>query len=1370
MQSVRSLSVSAVSLIGRVTLMNSLFPRVDRVRAALLGGVLLSSFALPLAAQAGSVTRTSSWTYTAEGLIESETIEPDMPEFSVTTTYSYDAYGNKVGSVTSGSAAAPTTAQFPPRSSSVTMDAKGRFATKATAGLDGAYAPTSLTTSEDRTFLSGTGAPATQTGPNGLTSSWGYDSFGRKILEKTPLTIDSSGTVIGFAKGKTEYLWCSGVNGGTAVCPADAKYLVRSKAMADNEVDYLGPVSTIFFDILDREIRRTTEEMSKVSGSWVVTRILGVDSAYDAQGRPSKKSEPFDLTSIAAAAATSGANAPVWDHYQYDLLGRVVREYQDVVGTADPATTGKQRVVYKYEGLSTKSLITRDLQPDPAAMRMAFVAPGPLTDKSVQIRTTTKNSQGQVISVTEGSGTLETNGSVTENGTHTAVLYTYDGFSNLTTTVVQGHDAADITTTVAYDQRGRKTSMSDPDKGTWTYEYNAIGELFRQTDAKQQVVTTEYDLLSRTTRKISKLADGSIEKTDTWTFGIAAAETAKGEIGKLKTATSYAGIEDPANEVSFKSINYDALGRSVGTVQRIAGVMSGQTATYEEATGRLKKVILPSGQVLGYAYDDTGTLKKLTQGEGGSYAYWTAGQRNARGQMLDFKLGNDVVTQRTYSRARGFLLAIKSGRLTANDVQDLSYEWDNLGILTKRTMDGGAAAGGYDEVFEYDELRRLIGSTVSNANPLGTPTATLSYDGHGNILSKSGVGNYTYGGNGAGPHAVTSLDTGESFNYDPNGNLTLSAGGTGPSRSVTWTGFNMPAQISGTRATLDFIYDDAGNRIRQVNRAKDAEQQLSLKTTKYYFGDAFGGNRSERTVTHTAGDVVTWTDQLVIGGEMVATIETPDANPNNRTVKYMHSDHLGSVQTVTSGTAVISNGVTIPAGTVLEKLDYDPWGQRRFGGTVGGSYAGDIDTLGSLFGIQTDRGFTGHEMLDDVGLIHMNGRIYDARLARFLSADPFIQDNANSQAYNRYSYVSNNPLAATDPSGYFLSKLFKSIGKFFKKFGKQILSFVITVIGYVLAPYTGGMSIYLAGMVNGFISGGWKGAMFAALSAGAGGGGIFGVVAQAAIGCASAAAGGGSCQAGALSAGFSAAAGSFVNVGNDFFAGMAKNAVIGGTASVIGGGKFANGAMSSAFGYASSGAAQVVASALSSAGQAANDNSAAASKNREPDGVSDYVRADRELGIMTVGGDTLAGQIVFNCRAEASYCSDAISRMNGINGEYGKYKINILFREAREDEVGQVDLTTNPEKGDAAGSYNWPTFKIGFNGPGSYERVNGVLNIDLNSIGMRGLTFHEAGHMLGLQHSWNSTGNLMSYAEEVDRFKEVEVERLIKAYGRYHRL
>ncbi len=64
----------------------------------------------------------------------------------------------------------------------------------------------------------------------------------------------------------------------------------------------------------------------------------------------------------------------------------------------------------------------------------------------------------------------------------------------------------------------------------------------------------------------------------------------------------------------------------------------------------------------------------------------------------------------------------------------------------------------------------------------------------------------------------------------------------------------------------------------------------------------------------------------------------------------------------------------------------------------------------------TRRGFTDHEHLDEVELIHMNGRVYDYNVGRFLSVDPIV--HSGSQGINPYSYIMNNPLSGTDPSGY----------------------------------------------------------------------------------------------------------------------------------------------------------------------------------------------------------------------------------------------------------------------------------------------------------------------------------------------------------------
>ena len=125
-------------------------------------------------------------------------------------------------------------------------------------------------------------------------------------------------------------------------------------------------------------------------------------------------------------------------------------------------------------------------------------------------------------------------------------------------------------------------------------------------------------------------------------------------------------------------------------------------------------------------------------------------------------------------------------------------------------------------------------------------------------------------------------------------------------------------------------------------------------------------------------------------------------------MNWVHVDRLGSPVAISDA-----------SGNLKEKLAYDAWGKRR---TIDGapiSLGGNLSaTPGSIDGVTDNRGFTGHEMLDTLDLVHMNGRVYDPFLAHFLSADPLVQDPTNGQSYNRYSYVLNNPTNLTDPTGF----------------------------------------------------------------------------------------------------------------------------------------------------------------------------------------------------------------------------------------------------------------------------------------------------------------------------------------------------------------
>jgi RHS repeat-associated protein len=96
---------------------------------------------------------------------------------------------------------------------------------------------------------------------------------------------------------------------------------------------------------------------------------------------------------------------------------------------------------------------------------------------------------------------------------------------------------------------------------------------------------------------------------------------------------------------------------------------------------------------------------------------------------------------------------------------------------------------------------------------------------------------------------------------------------------------------------------------------------------------------------------------------------------------------------------------------VTEEQNFDAWGRRR--NPSNWTYTNVSKP------VITDRGYTGHEQLDQFNLINMNGRVYDPLIGRMLSPDITVQAPGFTQSYNRYSYCFNNPLKYTDPSGWF---------------------------------------------------------------------------------------------------------------------------------------------------------------------------------------------------------------------------------------------------------------------------------------------------------------------------------------------------------------
>ncbi len=130
---------------------------------------------------------------------------------------------------------------------------------------------------------------------------------------------------------------------------------------------------------------------------------------------------------------------------------------------------------------------------------------------------------------------------------------------------------------------------------------------------------------------------------------------------------------------------------------------------------------------------------------------------------------------------------------------------------------------------------------------------------------------------------------------------------------------------------------------------------------------------------HSAGET---------GGQRVA-LRQGVVGQGRDSVSWLHADHLGSVSEVTSAT-----------GGRIAQERYYPYGRVRWGSAP------------------TSYNFTGQRLDPSTGLLFYGARYYDPRIARFVQADTLVPSINNPQMLNRYSYVVNNPLRYTDPTGH----------------------------------------------------------------------------------------------------------------------------------------------------------------------------------------------------------------------------------------------------------------------------------------------------------------------------------------------------------------
>ena len=414
------------------------------------------------------------------------------------------------------------------------------------------------------------------------------------------------------------------------------------------------------------------------------------------------------------------------------------------------------------------------------------------------------------------------------------------------------------------------------------------------------------------------------------------------------------------------------------------------------------------------------------QGElaGSDLTVWAALSYDAQGRLKSELFGNGIKTTRRVNPDSQMIEAIITEDFTGKIYNEIEYTYSADGTLDDKTQTRN------NVVESFDYLNNELESWNITFKGMEADSRFYEYDDLGNITSK-GQNSYTYE-NTEKPFTLTSFN-GEVVATDSKGHI-KSANGV----SYTWTNSGKARTVSEGQYTTSYEYDS------DVKRAVKNDSE----GTTYYISPTY------EQVHKGNGDIL-HRFNIKNGYETVTTIERyeyaddlPDSQIDNRPqdkAAYYSRDILGSGVLITG-----------PLGQVVAERYYSPYGEYvevpeslvRTYEEIADELAIDATTaelfenheavveaaeselgideklLGKALTVTTAsgalRGFTGHEELPDIGVVNMNARMYDPVLARFLSPDSIVPEPDKPAAFNRYSYVYNNPTLASDPTGHWV--------------------------------------------------------------------------------------------------------------------------------------------------------------------------------------------------------------------------------------------------------------------------------------------------------------------------------------------------------------
>lgn len=618
-------------------------------------------------------------------------------------------------------------------------------------------------------------------------------------------------------------------------------------------------------------------------------------------------------------------------NYEYDAYNRIIRESDNYIGSVPSLWTTTE-----YDRLGRISKITNSKGKE---ITTTYSLSKTTIRDGVTTREEVIDAAGNVVSRKDAGGTIN---------------YKYFSNGSLKSTSYDG-----IETVLEQDGWGRKTKLIDPSAGVYSYEYNALGELIKETTPKGTTqftiddfgrITKKTILGDETNNEINYTFDETTQLL-TASHGLLNGQAYSYTFGYDSHKRLNSTVETTPYAVFTKNLTFDAFGRTA------------QETFKAVAYGKSSERKVKHNYKNGYHWQlvDVVTNQVLTE----KYKV------NSRGLLTDLILGNGLQINNFYD-VHGYLIGNTVNRYHVN-VFKLTNTFDiQRGNLLSRTN----SLFNRHETFNYDDLDRLVSFT----NKAGVQESQY-YDTKGRI-EENNLGAYGYSNN-------TSYQLGSiELNAEAQSYYQLR-----PEQSILYNAFKSPVWIKEQGKENVYFDYNANNQRSTMYYGNEATNKTQSTRRKHYSAD--GSMEVTYDVTNNTIDFVTYID----GDAYSATVISKGSDIQD--YFYLHRDYLGSILAVTNR-----------IGLIVEKRHFDAWGNLVF---VKDLQNNNLEKLTFL-----DRGYTGHEHLQGVSLIHMNGRLYDPVVRRFLAPDNFVQDITNTQNFNRYGYVLNNPLKYTDESGEFI--------------------------------------------------------------------------------------------------------------------------------------------------------------------------------------------------------------------------------------------------------------------------------------------------------------------------------------------------------------